>query len=277
MTIYMEHTEKERTSGLPLAIGHLILLLIISTTFFDIVSSIIDISLFTTDDFFDIRDVRFTLATFIVMFPVFLGLIKYIEHKGGASRNVCNVAAFVSAAVILCSAIYTLFQFINGDLTSKFFLKLLVVLVMSALIFMYYMRTLFMQQLSFLVTGARYATVVLGVGTIIMGGAVIDVFHAKEVNQDQDQLRDINTALHTIRSVNASDEGPRGEYGKDLPASVEYTQQGDSFTLCGTLKRKVSFKTSTGTIAYQIIDSSWENNRACFTFDVMPQFKTWRG
>lgn len=264
--------EKSKISGVPLTLGHLILLLIVSITFFSIVSDIIDISLHSVDDWFDIEDSRFALATFIVMFPVFLGLVKYVEHRGGASHNVCNVATFISAAVILCSAIYTLFQFINGDLTDKFLLKLAVIFVMSILVFIYYVRIPALQQLSSLVQWARYGTIVLGVGAIIWSGATIDVLHAKDVNSDIDRLQSVNSTAHSIQNAN-SDNRAEDEISASVPSSIEYTQQGETFTLCTELKRKVSFRINHWNTLYGVIDRTLTGNKACFTFNA--KRKTW--
>ncbi len=91
---------------------------------------------------------RFAIATLVVVFPVYIwsawylqkGYVKNPELKSiGVRKWLVYLTLFVAIFMIIGSLISVLNSFLSGELTVRFFLKALSVLLVAAMIFSYYL------------------------------------------------------------------------------------------------------------------------------------------
>ena len=95
--------------------------------------------------------IRWSLASLIVAFPVFLYLSRVTSReiardpsKRGSKvrRWLTYLTLFASATAIICDLVTLVYNALGGDLTTRFLLKVLTVAVIAGLIFGYYLRDL---------------------------------------------------------------------------------------------------------------------------------------
>ncbi len=96
----------------------------------------------------DVTGVRMSVASLIVAFPLYLWLTSIMmtairkdsEKKSSKIRKwLTYLTLFVAAGVIIGDLITLLFNLLGGELTLRFLLKVLTVLVIALLIFGYYL------------------------------------------------------------------------------------------------------------------------------------------
>lgn len=92
-------------------------------------------------------DIRFSMASLIILFPVYLGttwflrkdLITHPEKRELPIRRwVLNLTLFLAAVTIIVDLVALINNFLEGDLTTRFILKIFVVLITAAAVFGYY-------------------------------------------------------------------------------------------------------------------------------------------
>jgi hypothetical protein len=95
--------------------------------------------------------IRWSLASLIVAFPVFLYLSRVTSRevardpsKRGSKvrRWLTYLTLFASATAIICDLVTLVYNALGGDLTIRFLLKVLTVAVIAGLIFGHYLRDL---------------------------------------------------------------------------------------------------------------------------------------
>ena len=96
----------------------------------------------------DVSGIRMSVASLIVAFPLYLWLTsimlgairKNSENKSSKIRKwLTYLTLFVAAGVIIGDLITLLYNLLGGELTLRFMLKVLTVLVIALLIFGYYL------------------------------------------------------------------------------------------------------------------------------------------
>jgi hypothetical protein len=96
-------------------------------------------------------DLAWQVATVIVAFPVFLYLHSLIQRElrsrtdlyySGIRRWLTYLALVIAAIVVLTDAAWVIEALIRGDVTLRFILDSLVLLVIGGGIFVYYLRTM---------------------------------------------------------------------------------------------------------------------------------------
>ncbi|HTM67732.1 MAG TPA: DUF5671 domain-containing protein [Candidatus Binatia bacterium] len=97
---------------------------------------------------YDLSSVRMSVASLIVAFPVYLWLSSLVagairkdsEKKASKIRKwLTYITLFITAGVIIGDLITLLFNLLGGELTLRFTLKVLTVLLIAGLIFGYYL------------------------------------------------------------------------------------------------------------------------------------------
>jgi Domain of unknown function (DUF5671) len=95
--------------------------------------------------------IRWSLATLIVSYPLFLIIWSFLlrevrisPEKGlsGVRRWLSFLSLFVGAVTILTDVITAVYYFVEGDLTVRFLLKVLVLLVITGAVFVYLLLVL---------------------------------------------------------------------------------------------------------------------------------------
>ncbi len=91
------------------------------------------------------------MACIIVAFPIFLLVMRFIlhevetrpeKHESGVRRWLTYIALLIAAAIVIGDLITFLTYFLQGDLTMRFVLKVLTVLVIAGTVFWYYLGSL---------------------------------------------------------------------------------------------------------------------------------------
>ncbi len=99
--------------------------------------------------------IRWSASILIVMFPLYLWLMRMITKDTAANpakreawirKLLGYITLFAAAITIIIDVITLIYNFLGGELSIRFFLKILVVLVVAGLIFFYYKKDLKMNQ-----------------------------------------------------------------------------------------------------------------------------------
>lgn len=92
--------------------------------------------------------IRFAVSSLVIMFPLFIFVSWYLNkvyRKDSAVREskirkwLIYLTLFVAALVLAGDLVSVIYNFLGGEVTAKFILKALSVLVVAAAIFMYYL------------------------------------------------------------------------------------------------------------------------------------------
>lgn len=91
--------------------------------------------------------IRSSIATLVVMFPVFVGLSWFLradiiahpeKRDMGIRKFLIHFTLFIAALVIIIDLITLINNFLNGELTTRFVLKVITVLLTAIAVFAYY-------------------------------------------------------------------------------------------------------------------------------------------
>ena len=100
---------------------------------------------------YDLESIRWSVASLIIAFPVFLWTARYIGRRLEANpagrlseaRRWCTyLTLFIAVAVLVGDGITLLYNLLGGELTSRFVLKAIVVGGIAASALIYYLRDL---------------------------------------------------------------------------------------------------------------------------------------
>jgi hypothetical protein len=132
-------------------------------------------------DYFDPRgEIRWSLAMLVVIFPVYLWTVRFIRRdvaREPAKADIrvrkwlLNLTLFLAALLIIGDLVHLIFNFLEGDLTTQFILKVVAVLVVAAAIFWYYLMDLRTKAAPFApkARGIVYA-VLAGIAVVVLAG-----------------------------------------------------------------------------------------------------------
>ncbi len=90
--------------------------------------------------------IRWSLATILVAYPLFVGVWWFLlrevrqfpeKAKSGVRRWLASLSLFVAAVTIMGNVITVVFYLVEGDLTVRFLLKVLVLFVVTGALFVY--------------------------------------------------------------------------------------------------------------------------------------------
>ena len=94
---------------------------------------------------------RFSIASLMIIFPVFIWVSRFLNRDIAKSPEKAELkirkwlvylTLFVAALLIIGDLIALIFNFLQGDLTSQFILKMLAVLLVAVSVFGYYLYDL---------------------------------------------------------------------------------------------------------------------------------------
>lgn len=98
-----------------------------------------------------LRGMRFSIASLIVVGPLYLWLAwrdqqrlaqDPAHYRSAIRKWVTYIALLLAASVLVGDLVAVIYALLDGDLTPQFFLKALVVAVVTGLLFIYYRRDL---------------------------------------------------------------------------------------------------------------------------------------
>ena len=129
-----------------------------------------------------LNQIRLSSAALIVVFPVFVVLFWLLsrEHIAAPERREIKVrkwlvylTLFISAVTIIVDLVTLVYNFYSGELTTRFFLKTLAVLIVAAAVFAYYIWDIKRQTVMPGKQRAVAAAATLAVITAIIAGFFI--------------------------------------------------------------------------------------------------------
>jgi len=138
---------------------------------------------------------RYAMAGLIVVFPVYVWLMKFLgkdieinpEKKELRIRKwLLYFTLFVSAVVIIVDLITLIYNFLQGELSVRFVLKFLTILLISGVIFIYYKKILKSEE----IIGKSFITSILPkIIIVIVGVSIISGFFITGLPKNQRLVR----------------------------------------------------------------------------------------
>lgn len=150
----MENQPRTTAKDFFLNLGAIVALYFFVISFINLVFAIInkyfpDVSVYSYDG--GAGTIRWAISAVIVLFPLYLFLQRTISKDIVAVPEKKNVwvkkwsaylTLFLTGATIAVDVIFLLYSFLGGEVTARFFLKVLVVLFVAVSVFVYYLHDL---------------------------------------------------------------------------------------------------------------------------------------
>ncbi len=213
-----------------------------------------------------LRQVSWQIAAIVVSFPVFVFATRSIladmaanpEKVGSAVRRwLTNIALLVAALVFVCDLITVLAFFLQGELTARFLVKALVVLLLSGGVFLYYTRGLGARDAAparswhrrFAYTAGTLIVLTLAFGFWKTGSPALQ----RQLSEDQKRSEDLYLLSNAIRN--------HWTEKKSLPLTLEALKTGSP---AAELRLRDPFTNQ----AYQFGALEGPNYRLCATYQM---------
>ncbi len=184
------------------------------------------------DAFLDV--VRYAIAAVIVAFPLFLILSQILErlvrrtpdsHKQPVARWLTYLTMFLAAAVMMGDLITLLFYFLDGSVTTRFVLKVVVLFVIAEVILSYYYltpRTAASDRPSKLRPLLASAGIVIVVGAATLGFVMAgSPMSARLVRLDDRRVADLREIHQAIQQMTTERKQDAWVTVRPLPTSLE--------------------------------------------------------
>lgn len=230
--------------------------------------------------------ISFQMALLIVLFPVYVKLTKFLnrdlvehpekEHRW-YRRWLLYLTLFVTGAMLVGDAVAIIFQFLNGDITLRFFLKALAILVIGGLVFKYYLLDLKggfrvhaekMKQI-------KWVSVTLIVLTLITAFVVFgSPWKQRGINLDSQRVSDLQSIQWKVLEY-YRETGELPTTLEDIqddfdyyPLDLEDPKTGDPYVYTIDANKPLSFSLC-AEFTYSIIAKSdrWAHDSGMFCFD----------
>lgn len=239
----------------------------------------------------------------VVAFPVLI-LISWIigrdlranpaKREAGVRKWLWYITLFVSALTIIIDLVVLIYNFLRGDLTAQFFLKLAVILISAAVVFGYYLWDLrkrakdsdLPKRVAWIAAAVIAASI--GYGFFLVGSPAKqrDLRFDEQRTSDLQQIQ--NSAANYRQQKNAlpTNLAELATVGYTVPADPETGQQYEyavtgslSFRLCANFKT-VSNSAAGASYSYYsqagltTVPQNWAHGaaRACFDTTIDPAF-----
>jgi len=253
---------------------------------------------------FDNSGIRWGLASLVVAFPLFIWITRILNKEmsmhiekasSGIRRWLTYLTLFVAAATLMGDLITLVFFLLNGELTLRFILKVLVVFYVAGAGFWYFYRGMKLspasQEWKRHNSVFRVFAVVSALVVFILGAYIVGTPGNERLRRiDENRISDLGTIQQEIRSIALENQGmPKPVQIKPLPANLdemlknavynrpdivdpvtaapyEYAVRGTSiFELCAIFD----------TVLEQEYNVFWNHpvGRHCFTIDVLESQK----
>lgn len=268
----------------------------------DLFFSIIDSTYPAVGDYYysPYTNISFPVAALVILTPVFLVLASLIakeEVLDATKKEIwikrwsTYLTIFLTGAVAIGDLITVLYTFLDGqDITKAFILKVLVVFVVAAALFGYFLSGLRGTLSSRSRMVWRSVVVVLVAVPIVLGFTVIGSPRMQRFGRiDVQKVRDLQSIQAEVISFfqmkgavpNSLEDLQKSSIyftlPKDIDAGVPYEYrmlQNNSFELCTTFNVESKNKNNvTYRAMYGVVDENWTHGsgRVCFTRTIDPE------
>ncbi len=241
--------------------------------------------------------IRWAVSTLVVVFPVLVWTWHFLKRDISANPEkrdlkirkwLLYLTLFIAGVVVIGDLVTLVYNFLNGELTTRFLLKILTVLGIAGSVFFYYLNELKGRTSR----GFSYAMIGIVAVGVIAGFAVAGSPSAQRVNKfDQQRVQDLNMIQGQIinywqskqklpESVDVLRNDITGFVAPTDPqthTSYEYrTTSALSFELCAVFQAATSDDRSQPQqpMYYNGIESTWPHGagRTCFDRTIDPDF-----
>lgn len=241
--------------------------------------------------FFDQGDLKFGISAIIIAAPIYFILTKLInknilvgklDKESGIRKWLTYFILLISAVVMIGWLIGTINSFLNGELTLKFILKALTAILISALIFSYYLYDIRRSDVSKnnnIIRVYFYGSIAIVVAALVASFFFIDSPQTVRLQKyDQNiinKFSQIDSAINAYYGENSKlpinldallEGGPSAAYSlieNDItdPGTnkfFEYKVGGkDTYELCATFKTENKSLANDKSAYYDYVDTRW--------------------
>lgn len=243
-------------------------------------------------------------SVLVVAFPVYV-LVSWIigkdisanpaKREAGVRKWLWYITLFIAAITMIIDLVTLMFNFLRGDLTAQFFLKSLVVLVVAAAVFGYYLWDLKKKR----TVSNKPKKIAWIAGTVIFASIAYGFFlvgspaKQRELRFDEQRTSNLQGIQNSVanywqqKSALPKDLNELSAIGYTMPKDpetgkqYEYTVTGTlSFQLCADFKENLPSGTAGNTPYYypqaglETVPQNWVHGigRACFDTVIDPAF-----
>lgn len=247
--------------------------------------------------YFGSESISWSVATLIVFFPVFLLLMWLLEQdykvypekqSAGIHKWLTYLTLFLSGLIIAIDLITVLYYFLDGqELTTGFILKVLVLLIIAASVFAYYLHDVLGKLTAKSRVGWRLFSGAFILGSIVWGFVVLGSPHTQRLYKyDEQKINDL-ISLHSEITNYYNTKGALPRDLADLTAvsyylnvtdsqskkPYEYEKTGDTtYNLCAEFNKDSKEKDNANSVAMYPYGASWTHpaGQHCFSQTVNP-------
>ncbi|MDR3698447.1 MAG: DUF5671 domain-containing protein [Candidatus Sulfopaludibacter sp.] len=256
----------------------------------------------TTDQIYSVRTaVTWQMASIAVAFPIFLLVMRTILREArerperlqsGVRKWLTYIALLLTAGAMICDLIWFLDYFLTGELTSRFVLKALTVMLLCGAVFVYYLGSLHWDRDTNITDATkRSATFGMGAAAVVVAAFSIGLGVAgtpavqRGMQADHRRIQDLRAITWGVHAWYQR----AGRSAEPLPASLpELVAKGisQSQTADPQTGRQYEYRVKTGT-GYELCAAFsgrqeedqvrqtqfWYHakGRTCFTLDASTQ------
>jgi hypothetical protein len=248
--------------------------------------------------------IRFAIASLIIIFPVYLWITRILgsdlrknpsKREYGFRKWLIYITLFVAGVSIVADLVTLVNFFLNGDITARFILKVLTVLVVAGVVFFYYLADL---RGRWEKEEGTAKNIGIGAGLIVLVSVIAGFFiigspmTARDIRFDQQRVSDLQsiqwqlvqywqsktTLPDDITQLNDSIQGFVVPVDPETSAAYEYQKTASTtFALCATFAQSSTAPADTVSkevqpIAYNGTPDNWDHGsgRQCFTRTIDP-------
>ncbi len=244
--------------------------------------------------------IRWPLALLIIVFPVFVWVARYLHKEllANTSRSEIRIrkwllyfTLFLAALLVIGDLVALLYNFLGGEITTRFILKVFAVLAVGVGIFWYYLYDLrsgatgFSNRAKLFVWVAIVCVIAVVVGGFFTAGSP---FRARLVRFDQQKVSDLSGIQgqiiyywtnkrylpNSLDALTDSISGYKAPMDPQSGASYGYeTASTSTFKLCADFNLPAPNGPSGAYLYPQKINDSWDHQagRVCFNRIIDPE------
>ncbi len=196
---------------------------------------------------FSTSAIHYATAVLVVAFPVYY-VVMYYWFKGfrnnldktetGLSKFLTYLVLLITAVAILGDLIAAVYTFLQGELSVRFFLKTLVIIIIAGLIFGFYYLERKKVQYKKDIKRDFFKVFGLTATAFVLSGIIFGFFATGSPALERQRGFD-NQREKDLGAIAGCIERYANEY-KRLPTSMDELERGDKYTYCSAKKDPVS-------------------------------------
>jgi len=238
--------------------------------------------------------IRFNVSAIIIVFPVFIAVSWYLNKiykKESAVREskirkwLIYLTLFIASLVIIGDLIFVINSLLGGEITTRFILKALSVVLVAGLVFGYYLDDVRRETPTKLAKYFAGATSVLVLVAIVTAFFVVGSPTSARLNQfDQQKVYDLQEIQYqivnywqtkeklpaTLADLTDSISGFEAPVDPQTKLPYQYTikdAEGLSFELCATFNKQTQSNTPKSSYPVVSKDQNWDHTAGEYCFE----------